>query len=92
MVEEDDLVTSSDVNLGGRLPGGSSKRSLLEEELHDPEMDAIKRRVAQRAQHNPLKPPNYVAPSKGLPVGLWLLFGGIGLVVLIIVMMLVLRH
>ena len=85
---DDDLVTSSDVNLSQRVrvPGsGSSKRSLWEEELHDPELEAIKRKVAQRAQHNPLQPPNYVPPSKGTPVGVWLLIGGVVVVVVAVV-------
>jgi eukaryotic-like serine/threonine-protein kinase len=88
---DDDLVTSSDVNLSqrARVPGsGSSKRSLWEEELHDPELEAIKRKVAQRAQHNPLQPVNYISPSKGQPLGLWLLVGGIAVVVVAVVLFL----
>jgi eukaryotic-like serine/threonine-protein kinase len=86
---EDDLVTSSDVLVTNRKltpAAGSSKRSLVEEELHDPEFDAIKRKVAQRAQFNPLKPPNYVPPSQGPPWGLLALLGGVGLVILIVVL------
>ncbi len=89
---DDDLVTSSDVLARkSAVGGGSSKRSLVEEELHDPEIEAIKRRVAQRAQFNPLKPPNYQAPSQGPPWGLLVLFGGVGLVILIAVLLLVSR-
>ncbi|HEY4235231.1 MAG TPA: serine/threonine-protein kinase [Lacipirellulaceae bacterium] len=91
---EDDLVTSSDVNLSQRVraPGSSSsKRSLWEEELHDPELEAIKRKVALRAQHNPLQPPNYVPPNKSQPVGLWLLVGGVAIVVVAVVVYLVLH-
>jgi serine/threonine protein kinase len=76
-----DLATSSDIasvgsktgsKTGSRSGVGSGKsRSLLEEELHDPEMEQMKRKVAQRAQFNPLQPPNYVAPSKGSSWVLW---------------------
>jgi serine/threonine protein kinase len=93
-----DLATSSDIVSAGSKTGsktgsksgaGSGKsRSLLEEELHDPEMEQMKRKVAQRAQFNPLQPPNYVAPSKGSSMVLWVSIGvvvvvvlGIGLVV-----------
>ncbi|MEX2091898.1 MAG: serine/threonine-protein kinase [Pirellulales bacterium] len=87
---EDDLVTSSDVLVTKKslAAGGSSKRSLVEEELHDPEIEAIKRKVAQRAQFNPLKPPNYVAPSQGPPWGLLALLGGVAIVILIVVLLL----
>jgi serine/threonine-protein kinase len=87
-----DLVTSSDVLVTNKASstakGGSSKRSLIEEELHDPEFDAIKRRVAQRAQYNPLRPPNYVPPSQGPPWGLLALLGGVGVVILVVVLLL----
>jgi len=43
----------------------------LEEELHDPQMEQMKRKIAQRAQFNPLQPPNYVPPSKGSTWVLW---------------------
>jgi serine/threonine protein kinase len=89
MENDDDLVTSSDVNLSQRSRGssaGSSKRTLIEEELHDPELEAIKRKVAQRAHNNPLQPPNYVPPSKGQPMGLWLLVGAVVLVVVGVVL------
>ncbi len=59
----------------------------MEEELHDPEFEAIRRKVAQRAQFNPLKPPNYVPPSQGPPWGLLALLGGVGLVILIVVLL-----
>ena len=87
---EDELVTSSDVLVSkGKAVGGSSKKSLVEEELHDPEFEAIKRKVAQRAQFNPLRPPNYVPPSQGPPWGLLLVLGGIGVAILIAVLLLV---
>ena len=70
---------------------GSSKRTLIEEELHDPELEAIKRKVAQRAHNNPLQPPNYVPPSKGQPMGLWLLIGGVVLAVAAAVLVIALR-
>jgi serine/threonine protein kinase len=87
---EDDLVTSSDVLVTKRsLPaGGSSKRSLVEEEMHDPDFEAIKRKVAQRAQFNPLKPPNYTPPSQGPPWGLLALLGIVGVVILVVVLLL----
>jgi serine/threonine protein kinase len=91
---DDDLVTSSDVNLSQRVraPGSSSsKRSLWEEELHDPELEAIKRKVAQRAQYNPLQPANYISPSKGPPWGLWLTIGGIAVVAVAVVLFLALH-
>ena len=90
---EDDLVSSSDVlaTKKSTASGGSSKRSLVEEELHDPEFDAIKRKVAQRAQFNPLRPPNYVPPSEGPPWGLLALLGGVAVVILIVVLFLVTR-
>jgi serine/threonine protein kinase len=88
---EDDLVTSSDVlaTKKSAVSGGSSKRSLVEEELHDPEFEAIKRKVAQRAQFNPLRPPNYMPPSEGPPWGLLALLGGVAVVILIVVLLLV---
>jgi len=89
---EDDLVTSSDVLVTKKIsvPGGSSKRSLVEEELHDPELEAIKRKVAQRARFNPLRPPNYVPPSDDPPWGLLALLGGVGLVILVVVLLMTL--
>jgi len=87
---DDDLVTSSDVLVTKRItaPSGSSKKSLVEEEMHDPEIEAIRRRVAQRAQFNPLKPPNYTPPSQGPPWGLLALLGGVGVVILVVVLLL----
>jgi serine/threonine protein kinase len=87
---EDDLVTSSDVLVTkrGSSTSGSSKRSLVEEELHDPEFEAIRRKVAQRAQFNPLKPPNYVPPSAGPPWALLAILGGVGVVILVVVLLL----
>lgn len=87
---EDDIVTSSDVDLLQKLktPAPSSKRSLLEEELHDPEIEAIKRKVAQRAQFNPLQPSGFTGQKQSQPWGLWLLLGGVALVIVIIVAML----
>lgn len=85
-----ELVTSSDVLVtqkSSSIKGGSSKKSLIEEELHDPEFEAIKRKVAQRAQYNPLRPPNYVPPSQGPPWGLLVLLGGVGVVILIVVLL-----
>jgi serine/threonine protein kinase len=77
-----DLATSSDVKKSGSGSGSAKARSLIEEELHDPELEHIKRKVAQRAQFNPLQPPGYVPPSRGTPWGLWIAVGGAVLVVL----------
>ncbi len=87
-----DLATSSDIVSVGSKAGsktgsksgvGSGKaRSLLEEELHDPEIEQMKRKIAQRAQFNPLQPPNYVPPSKGSP---WVLWVAIGVAVVVVV-------
>jgi serine/threonine protein kinase len=91
-----DLATSSDVvktaSKGGSKVGsktgsgsGSGKaKSLLEEELIDPEAEAIRRKVAQRAQFNPLMPPGYSPPSSGQSWVVWAAIGGILLVVVII--------
>jgi serine/threonine protein kinase len=79
-----DVVSASDV---GRVGSGSGKaRSLIEEELHDPELDQIQRRVAQRAQFNPLQPPGYVAPSQGPN---WGLIVGIGAAIVVVLGILV---
>jgi serine/threonine protein kinase len=63
-----DVVSSSDV--GRKAPGSSKGRSLIEEELHDPELERMQRKVAQRAQFNPLQPPGFVPPSQGPNWGL----------------------
>src|SRR4051812_43534578 len=92
-----DMATSSDIasvgsktgsragsKTGARSGVGSGKsRSLLEEELHDPEMEQMKRKIAQRAQFNPLQPPNYVPPSKGSNLVLWVSIGVVAAVVLL---------
>jgi len=59
-----------------------TSKSLVEEEFHDPQAEAIRRKVAQRAQYNPLKPPGYVPPKRGNPIGLWI---GIGVAVVAVV-------
>ncbi len=66
-----DLATSSDV----AKPGSSKIRSLIEEELTDPELEQIKRKVAQRAQFNPLQPAGYAPPNRGVSSGLWIAIG-----------------
>jgi hypothetical protein len=92
-----DMATSSDIasvgskagsktgsKTGSRSGVGSGKaRSLLEEELNDPEMEQMKRKIAQRAQFNPLQPPNYVPPSKGSNLVLWVSIGVVAAVVLL---------
>jgi serine/threonine protein kinase len=50
----------------------AKQRSLLEEELTDPEAESIRRKMAQRAQFNPLQPPNYVPPAQGSSVVVWI--------------------
>jgi hypothetical protein len=86
-----DLATTSDVSKKTAVPAtgsGSSKtagsgkaKSLLEEELADPEAEQIKKKMAQRAQFNPLQPPNYVPPSQGSNLGLWIAIGAAVVVV-----------
>jgi hypothetical protein len=67
----------------GRAGSGSSKaRSLIEEELHDPELERMQRKVAQRAQFNPLQPPGYVPPSQGPNMGLIIGISALVIVVL----------
>jgi serine/threonine protein kinase len=83
-----ELATSSDVKKPGSGSGSTKARSLLEEELHDPELEHIKRKVAQRAQFNPLQPPGYAPPSRGIPWGLWIAVGGAALVVLALLLVL----
>ncbi len=84
-----DTALSSDVAVTASRPGSSKIRSLIEEELHDPELEEMKRRVAQRAHHNPLQPAGYVAPSQGLSAGAWIAIGGGILVVIVVVLLLV---
>jgi hypothetical protein len=79
-----ELAASSDVVKGG---SGSSKRSLIEEELHDAELEQIKRKVAQRAQFNPLQPPGFVPASRGPSLAVWL---GVGAAALVLVALLLL--
>jgi eukaryotic-like serine/threonine-protein kinase len=92
-ISPNDLATSSDIGTGSSKTTGSKpatpksstaagKRSLLEEELTDPELEQIKKKVAQRAQFNPLLPPNYMPPSKGPG---WVLWVSIGVAVVVVV-------
>jgi hypothetical protein len=82
-------VTSDVKKTGSSSGSGSVKaRSLIEEELHDPEMEKIQRKVAQRAAYNPLQPPGYVPPSQGANWGLWLGLGGALLFVVLLVVVL----
>ena len=87
-----DLAGPSDASTGsGKVGSGSSKaRSLIEEELHDPELDEIRRKVAQRAQFNPLQPPGYVPPSSGPSWVVWAAVGGVVAVVVVILLLVVL--
>ena len=84
-----DLAGPSEAPSGsGKTGAGSSKaRSLIEEELHDPELEEIRRKVAQRAQFNPLQPPGYVPPSSGPSWVVWAAIGGVVAVVLIILLL-----
>jgi eukaryotic-like serine/threonine-protein kinase len=84
-----DTALSSDVAVAASRSGSSKIRSLIEEELHDPELEEIRRRVAKRAQHNPLQPAGYVAPSHGLSAGAWVAIGGGILVVIVVVLLLI---
>jgi serine/threonine-protein kinase len=72
-----ELAGASDVATNGSASG----KSLIEEELHDPELEEIKRRVIQRAQYNPLQPPGYTPPSQGMPAIVWVLFAFVGIAV-----------
>jgi eukaryotic-like serine/threonine-protein kinase len=80
-----DLATSSDVKKTGSGSGSATSRSLIEEELHDPELEQIKRKVAQRAQFNPLQPPGFVPQSRGPSWGVWLAVGGAVVLVLALI-------
>jgi serine/threonine protein kinase len=83
-----DLVTSSGpMNVVVPSSGSSKTRSLIEEELHDPELEHIQRKVAQRAQFNPLQPPGYVPPSSTPSWVVWAAIGGAALVALIFVLL-----
>lgn len=81
-----DLATSSDVGASGvKLPmksGSGKTKSLLEEELTDLEAEHIKRKVAERAQFNPLRPANYVPPNSGPS---WVLWAGVGTVAVVVI-------
>jgi len=85
-----DLATSSDVGSTkakspSKLASNSGKsKSLLEEELTNPELEQMKKKIAQRAQFNPLLPPNYVPPSRGSNWVLWASLAGVAVVVGII--------
>ncbi|MCI0332840.1 MAG: serine/threonine protein kinase [Planctomycetes bacterium] len=84
-----DVVSSSDVVL---LPPGSGKtKSLIEEELTDPEIERMRRKVAQRAQYNPLQPPGFVPRSQGPPMVLWLGIGAAVVVALGLLLFLITR-
>jgi serine/threonine protein kinase len=83
-----ELVTSSGpMNVVVSSSGSSKTRSLIEEELHDPELEQIQRKVAQRAQFNPLQPPGYVPPSSTPGWVVWAAIGGAALVLLIILLL-----
>ena len=66
----------------GSSKSNRSNKSLLEEELIDPELEEIKRKVAQRTQFNPLQPPNYVPPSRGPS---WVVWAAIGVAAVVVV-------
>jgi eukaryotic-like serine/threonine-protein kinase len=83
-----DLATSSDVvKLGSKTGsksgvGSGASKSLIEEELTDPDGDNMKRKIAQRAQFNPLLPPNYTAPGSGPSMMTWIVIGAAVVVVI----------
>jgi hypothetical protein len=89
-----DLATSSDVvSIKPKTASSSAKgRSLLEEELVDPDIEQIKKKMAQRAQFNPLLPPNYVPPSSGTNWVLWVALGAAALIVVGIALAVVLSR
>jgi serine/threonine protein kinase len=79
-----DVVSGSDV---AKVSAGSARgRSLIEEELGDPDEEKFKRKVAERAQFNPLRPTGYVPPSQGPN---WGLIIGIGVAVVVVLGLLV---
>jgi serine/threonine protein kinase len=82
-----DLATSSDVVKVKGASGSSKARSLIEEEFHDAELEQIQRKVAQRAQFNPLQPPGYVPPNRGPS---WIVWAGISAAALVILLIVVL--
>ena len=91
-----DLATSSDVvKLGSKSGsksgvGSGASKSLIEEELTDPDAENMKRKIAQRAQFNPLLPPNYTPPGSGPSMMTWIAIGAAVVVVLGIMIKLVL--
>jgi serine/threonine protein kinase len=89
-----DLATSSDVvSIKPKTASSSAKgRSLLEEELVDPDIEQIKKKMAQRAQFNPLLPPNYVPPSSGTNWALWVALGAAAIIVVGIALAVVLSR
>jgi serine/threonine-protein kinase len=90
---DDELITASDVDLANqiRVLGSETTRSLVEEELEDPEVEAIQRKIAQRSQHNPLRPAGYVPPSRGPSWAVWLL-GGVAVFVVVMILILILSN
>ena len=88
LASNSDLATSSDVGIskpgsktGSKSGSGKSNKSLLEEELVDPDADNMRRKIAQRAQFNPLMPPNYVPPSRGPG---WVVWAAIGSIIVVV--------
>jgi serine/threonine protein kinase len=79
-----DVVSGSDVAKVGS--GRGKARSLIEEELHDPDEEKFKRKIAERAKFNPLQPPGFVPPSQGPN---WGLIIGIGAAVVVVLGLLV---
>jgi hypothetical protein len=79
-----DVVSASDVAKVGS--GSGRSRSLIEEELTDPDEEKFKKKLAQRAQFNPLQPPGFVAPSQGPN---WGLIVGIGAAIVVVLTLLV---
>jgi serine/threonine protein kinase len=79
-----DVVSGSDVAKVGSVRGKA--RSLIEEELNDPDEETFKRKVAERAKFNPLQPPGFVAPSQGPN---WGLIIGVGAAVVVVLGILV---
>lgn len=77
--ESPDADASLDTDVSKPIEVGS----LVEEEFHDPEAEAIAHRVAQRAKFNPLHPEGYTGKRQGPPWGLILGIGG-GLLLLVI--------
>lgn len=70
---------------------GPPTKSLFEEEILEKEKAAPAPRFSGEYDYNPLHPPGYSSPYKKTPWGLYLLIGGVGLALLVLVLLIVLN-